>query len=206
MPDALISKQIGHFNKEGYIAPLRISDEKEILVLREYFDDLLQRTLAMGRDSYCISSFHLEYGGVYDILCNRRVVALVSDSLGESIVGWGSHFFCKIQGDGKVVVWHQDASYWPLTPSRTITVWLAIDDVDTTNACVRFSAGSHLNSHLIWRPSASEKHNILNQTVENAEQYGLRLIIALRQVKYPSIVIYSCTAPRQTNLIVAVAV
>ena len=172
VPTALTSKQISHFNEQGYIAPLRIFDEKEVTGLREYFDDLLQRTLAMGRDSYSISSAHLEYGGVYDILCNRRIVALVSDLLGESIVGWGSHFFCKMPGDGKSVAWHQDASYWPLTPSRTITVWLAIDDADTTNACMRFLAGSHHHGHLTWRPSAPEEHNILNQTVENAERYG----------------------------------
>ena len=172
VPAALTSEQIGHFNEQGYIAPLRIFDEMEITGLREYFDDLLERTLAIGRDSYSISSAHLEYGGVYDILCDPRIVGLVSDLLGENIVGWGSHFFCKMPGDGKAVAWHQDASYWPLTPSRTVTVWLAIDEADTTNACMRFLAGSHHHGHITWRSSTPEEHNILNQTVENAEQYG----------------------------------
>ena len=36
--------------------------------------------------------------------------------------------------DGKAVAWHQDASYWPLSPSKTVTVWLAIDDADVDNA------------------------------------------------------------------------
>ena len=32
--------------------------------------------------------------------------------------------------DVRQVAWHQDASYWPFTPARTVTAWLAIDDAD----------------------------------------------------------------------------
>jgi ectoine hydroxylase-related dioxygenase (phytanoyl-CoA dioxygenase family) len=56
-------------------------------------------------------------------------------------------------GDGKAVAWHQDASYWPLSPSRAVTVWLAIDDATVDNAAMRFLAGSHHHGHLTFRPS-----------------------------------------------------
>ncbi len=46
------------------------------------------------------------------------------------MIGWGSHFFCKMPNDGKTVAWHQDSSYWPLTPTKAVTVWLAVDDAD----------------------------------------------------------------------------
>ena len=74
--------------------------------------------------------------------------------------------------DGKQVSWHQDASYWPLTPSKTATVWLAIDDADEENACMRFLAGSHKFGHLTYTLSEEDENNVLNQTVTNAEQYG----------------------------------
>jgi non-haem Fe2+, alpha-ketoglutarate-dependent halogenase len=96
----------------------------------------------------------------------------VKDILGENVVAWGSHFFCKMPGDGKRVAWHQDASYWPLTPSKAVTVWLAIDDADIENACMRFIKGSHWSGHLTYRPSNPAEHNVLNQTVDNAEQFG----------------------------------
>jgi len=133
---------------------------------------LLAKVMAEGGDSYSISSAHLKYGRVWDILTNQVIVAHVKDLLGDNVVGWGSHFFCKMPGDGKAVAWHQDASYWPLTPSKAVTVWLAIDDADTENACMRFIAGSHHHGHLTYRPSGSHEHNVLNQTIENAEQYG----------------------------------
>ena len=87
--------------------------------IRRYFDQLLERTLAEGGDSYSISTAHLRYGRVYDLLAHPRIVSYVTDLLGENLVGWGSHFFCKMPGDGKRVSWHQDASYWPLTPSKS---------------------------------------------------------------------------------------
>jgi len=168
----LSTAQITQFNERGYIAPIRVFNKEQIIGIRDYFDNLLERTIASGGNSYSISSAHLEHGHVYDILSNTRIVAVVKDLLGENIVGWGSHFFCKMPGDGKAVAWHQDASYWPLTPSRTVTVWVAIDDADRKNACMRFLTGSHHHGHLTWRPSTPEEHNVLNQTVENAEQYG----------------------------------
>ena len=74
--------------------------------------------------------------------------------------------------DGKTVAWHQDASYWPLSPSKAATVWLAIDDADIENACMKFVAGSHHFGHMTYRESDSAEHNVLNQSIDNAEQYG----------------------------------
>jgi len=171
-PRILSREQIDRFNREGYIAGLTAYRPAEIVDIRAYFDRLLAKVMAAGGDSYSISSAHLKYGRVWDILTHPAIVAHVKDLLGENVVGWGSHFFCKLPGDGKSVAWHQDASYWPLTPSKAVTVWLAIDDADTENACMRFIAGSHHHGHLTFRPSSTDEHNVLNQTIENAEQYG----------------------------------
>lgn len=171
-PKTLSRSQIDQFNREGYIKGIRVYSPEEIDAIRTYFDGLLARVIAAGGDSYSISTAHLKYGPVWDILTNPRIVACVKDLLGENVIAWGSHFFCKMPRDGKAVAWHQDASYWPLTPSKAVTVWLAIDDADVENACMRFIAGSHHSGHLTFRPSDSSEHNVLNQTIENAEQYG----------------------------------
>jgi non-haem Fe2+, alpha-ketoglutarate-dependent halogenase len=171
-PRVLSSGQVEQFNRLGYIAGLRMFDNDEIAGIRRYFDGLLARVMAAGGDSYSISTAHLKYGPVWDILTHPRIVAHVKDILGEDVVAWGSHFFCKMPRDGKAVAWHQDASYWPLTPSKAVTVWLAIDDADVENACMRFIAGSHHHGHLTFRPSDPSEHNVLNQTIENPEQFG----------------------------------
>lgn len=171
-PDVLTKEQIEQFNQNGYLAPLNIFNASEIQDIRSYFDQLLEQVLQSGGDSYSISSAHMRYGPVYDIATNPRIIDLVGDLLGENVIAWGSHFFCKMPGDGKAVAWHQDASYWPLSPSKAVTVWLAIDDADEENACMKFVSGSHHFGHMTYRPSASSDHNVLNQTIDNAEQYG----------------------------------
>jgi non-heme Fe2+,alpha-ketoglutarate-dependent halogenase len=171
-PKVMTREQVEAFNRDGFVRPFRVYSPEEIADIRAYFDRLLAQYVAEGKDSYSISSAHLRHGRVYDILTNPRIVALVKDLLGEDVVGWGTHFFCKMPRDGKAVAWHQDASYWPLSPSKAVTVWLAIDDADPENANMRFIAGSHHVGHLTFRPSDPSEHNVLNQTIENAEQYG----------------------------------
>ena len=171
-PVCLTSSQVRDFNRQGFVRPISVFTEKETVSIRSYFDNLLAKVMASGEDSYSISTAHLKYGRVYDLLNTPKIVACVRDLLGENLIGWGAHFFCKMPRDGKRVSWHQDASYWPLSPTKTATVWLAIDDAGTENACMRFLSGSHLHGHLTFRPSRPEEHNVLNQTVEDVDQYG----------------------------------
>ena len=171
-PRTLTCDQIAAFNRDGYLKPLPIFDAVEISSIRAYFDGLLARTIAAGGDSYSISTAHLRYGRVYDLLRHPRIVAYVSDLLGEDVIGWGSHFFCKMPKDGKRVSWHQDASYWPLTPSKTVTVWLAIDDASVENACMRYIPGTHVLGHLTYTLGEDDDTNVLDQTVVGADRFG----------------------------------
>jgi hypothetical protein len=179
-PKTLTPDQVSAFNENGYLKGIRIFNEDEIAEIRRYFDDLLARTLAGGGNSYSISTAHLRYGRVYDILTHPRIVACVKDLLGENTIAWGSHFFCKMPGDGKRVSWHQDSSYWPLTPSMAVTAWLAIDDADVENACMRYIPGSHRLGHLTYTLSENDEANVLNQTVAGAEDLGEPIDVELK--------------------------
>ena len=179
-PRFLTPEQIARFNRDGYLKPFRIFDDAEIAELRGYFDRLLAKYVAEGKDSYSISSAHLRHGRVWDVLTHPRVVRIVADLLGPSVIAWGSHFFCKMPGDGKTVSWHQDSSYWPLTPSKAVTVWLAIDDADPGNANMRFIPGTHVLGHLTYKLSETDPSNVLNQTVPEVEKYGAPVDVQLK--------------------------
>lgn len=175
-PKALSTAQVESYNTDGFIRPLSAFSSDEITDIREYFDDLLAKAIADGGNSYSISTAHMKHGRVYDLLTNPTLVGYVADILGDDVVAWGSHFFCKMPGDGKEVAWHQDASYWPLSPSKAVTVWLAIDDADLENGCMKFIAGSQNFGHVTYRKSNPDEHSVLGQTVENPEQYG-RIVV-----------------------------
>jgi ectoine hydroxylase-related dioxygenase (phytanoyl-CoA dioxygenase family) len=171
-PATLSLDQVEQFNRLGYVSGIRVFDSSEIAVHRAYFDDLLRRVIEAGGDAYSISTAHLRYGPVYDLLTHPRIVACVADLLGPNVIGWGSHYFCKLPRDEKAVDWHQDASYWPLTPTKTVTVWLAIDDCDLENGCMQFVAGSQRLGHLLHDTGEGSDQTVLGRGIKGIERYG----------------------------------
>jgi len=171
-PCRLTQAQVDHYNQKGYITGLDVFDTDEIARIRRYFDDLLEKALTEGWNSYEIVNWHKHCRGVYDLVTESRILDIVGDLLGETLILRHSHLFAKLPGDGKRVSWHQDASYWPLSPSKVVSAWLAIDDVTLGNAPLCVIPGSHLNAQVGFRESEGNEHNVLNQTVDDPARYG----------------------------------
>lgn len=171
-PRVLTPEQVAFYNTHGYVAPFRAYTPAEAARNRAYFDDLLAKVQAARKDldAYSINGYHVCCAGLHDIVTHPVILDHVQDLIGPDIVCWGSHFFCKVAHDPRKVAWHQDASYWPLTPARTVTVWLAIDDADQENAAMMFLPGTHTRGHLKWRQVSGPA--VLNQEIEDIAQFG----------------------------------
>src|SRR5437868_2648999 len=179
-PRVLTPEQIEAFNRDGYLLPFKIYDDEGARRNREYFDSLLAqlKSLNDGRDTYSINGYHTHCRGIYDMVMNRQILDLVEDLIGPDIICWGTHFFCKMPHDPKCVPWHQDASYWPFTPARTVTCWLAIDDSSLENACMSVLPGTHRMGHLSWKQT--DRAAVLHQEIESIERFGKSAPIELR--------------------------
>ena len=171
-PRTLSREQIAHYNDKGYVYPIDIFSATEIAEIRRYFDGLLESALAAGWNSYEMTNWHKHCRGVWDIVTEGRILDYIEDLLGETVILRHSHFFAKLPGDGKRVSWHQDASYWPLSPSKVVSAWLAIDDVDVGNGALHVIPGSHRDAQIAFADSAPEENNVLQQTVPDAEAHG----------------------------------
>ena len=178
-PRFLSPSQIEKYNEQGYLMPFDGLSYSEISDLRNFFDRILAEALAQGKNSYSISTAHLKFGLVHDLMRHPAILAPVKDLLGKDLVAWGAHFFCKMPMDGKRVPWHQDCPYWPLTPTRTATVWLAIDDATPENANMRFIGGSHLNGVIDYEMSVSPDL-VLSREVKNESRFGQLVDVALK--------------------------
>ena len=64
--------------------------------------------------------------------------------LGESAEAHGAEWFNKPPGTDHATPPHQDNYYFCFAPPRVLTMWLALDDIDAENGCLRYIAGSHL--------------------------------------------------------------
>ncbi len=171
-PKVLTPAQIQQYNELGYILPLDVFSGAELEAHRAAFNDLMQRASAKGWDNYSINGWQTYCTEIYDLVMTPRILDYVQDLLGENLICWATHYFAKMPGDGKRVSFHQDASYWPLTPSKTVTVWLAIDDTDIENGAMTVIPRSHLHGQIMFERSAAEENNVLNQSVRTPESYG----------------------------------
>ncbi len=177
---SLRPEQVEAFNTQGIIGPFAVYDASQALANRTAFDALLASFRAQGKDSYAINGFHDRCATIWDLATNPRILDLVEDLIGPDIVAWGTHFFCKMPGDGKTVGWHQDATYWPLTPTRTVTAWIAIDDSDLSNGGMQVVPGSHRHGPLPVVRSPPETNNLLWEQVVGWEHLGKPACIPLR--------------------------
>jgi hypothetical protein len=167
-PETLTRDEIERYNELGYLMPFDGLDPAEVGELRAFFDGVLGAFLELGRDSYSINSAHLRFARIHDLMRHPRLLGPVADLIGPDVVAWGAHFFCKMPHDGRAVPWHQDCAYWPLSPSRTVTLWLAIDDADPGNANMRFVPRSHRHG-LIGYEESRDASDVLGLVVAEAE-------------------------------------
>ncbi len=176
----LTAAQIEGFNADGYLRPLDALSGAEVAAARRYFDYLLARVRALkdGRNAYTLDGYHNRCRGIWDMARHPTVLDCVEDLLGPDFVCWSSHYFCKLPGDAKRIPWHQDATYWPVRPTETVTVWLAVDDVAEDNAPMCFIRGSHRLGRVDWR--RAEGDVVLYQEVADADERGERVANTLR--------------------------
>ncbi len=171
-PKKLSDEQIQFFNEKGYIKGFEIFNKEDADENRKNFDRILEKFLNTGKGSYAIDRYQDRIKEIWDLANNSKIVSYVTDLLGSNVVCWATHYFCKLPGDDKGVAWHQDCTYWPVTPSKTITVWLAIDDADIENGCMQFIPGSHVHGLIEPRKSIESEKNVLSLTVDDPEKYG----------------------------------
>ncbi|MEM1360811.1 MAG: phytanoyl-CoA dioxygenase family protein [Pseudomonadota bacterium] len=172
----LTDAQIDQYNRLGFVQPFTIFSNQEIARIRAYFDRLMADLGPQG--AYGINCYQARMSGIWDIATNPRILDHVQDIIGENIICWASAILSKAPGDPKRVPWHQDASFWQLSPARTVTVWLAIDDVDDQNAAMRFIPASHDKG--VVKTSAAGEKSVFHKGIAQAERLGVPVTNALR--------------------------
>ena len=127
--------------------------------MRDALDDLIRRNPGVRPEK--LVSAHIEgdngegvrgSAAFLELARDPEIVELVSGVIGDDVILWGCHVFCKPPVDGYETPWHQDGHYWPIRPLATCTVWVALEESKVENGCLRVVPGSHsaraLHEHL----------------------------------------------------------
>ena len=84
----------------------------------------------------------------------ERFSNLASFLLSDDVVPTGSQWFNKPARVGGITPPHQDGFYFMLEPNEAVTLWIALDDIDEQNGCIRYVRGSQKLGMRPHRPSA----------------------------------------------------
>lgn len=83
---------------------------------------------------------------VRNFVCARRFAGIAARLMGASGVRlYHDQALIKEPG-GKPTPWHQDTYYWPLDTDQTVTMWLALVDIQQSMGSMSFVNGSHRNA------------------------------------------------------------
>jgi phytanoyl-CoA hydroxylase len=92
---------------------------------------------------------------------NPRLVALLRELMGVEPLLFSDEIFMKPPRFGSAKPYHQDNIYLKCTPAdHVINGWIALDDVDAENGCLRYIDGSHKEGLLPHDPVPGEPHNL----------------------------------------------
>ena len=159
------------YEGDGFVAGLDVFSREEMESYRRQFDDL-EGYLGKEQCQTGIQDGHLQEEFIWKLATDARVLNSVAETMGEDILLLGSHFFCKYPDPRATyyVAWHQDVTYWGLQPPVAHTAWVAIDDSNIGNGCMRVLRGSHTDS-ILTNGTADREGNLLsiNQSIPDTE-------------------------------------
>ena len=153
------AEEIAHYNAEGFVVPAYRLPQARVTQMREALDALIRDNPGVRPEKLVSAHVEGDNGeGVrgsrsfLDLAMDPEIVELVSGAIGEDVILWGCHVFCKPPSEGFETPWHQDGHYWPIRPLANCTVWVALEESSIENGCLRVIPRSHegkvLHEHL----------------------------------------------------------
>ena len=162
----LSKKQIKEYHHDGYIIPNFQMPEQDLLEIEKLHEELIKNHPKYL--NYCPAI--LEYDERFLKFCfNIKILDCVEQLIGKNFALWNSSFFAKPALNGFATPWHQDGQYWPIRPLATCTVWLAIDDANEENGCLKIIKGSHKDKKLKQHNYNENKNLTLHQELIETE-------------------------------------
>ncbi|ELV2783874.1 chlorinating enzyme [Enterobacter cloacae] len=190
----LSEEELANFHKNGYIGPITIYSPEEMAeiwsTVRRQLPD--RSSAAYPSDSYGaatnISNYdrHLDINKLSQHVTNPKIVAPVSDILGDDVLCWRTEFFPKYPGD-EGTDWHQADTFanasgkpqilWPGETEDqfgkgTLTVWTAFTDSTIENGCLEIMPGTHHKMNYDEKKSMQYQSDIINNIEKEGKSRG----------------------------------
>jgi ectoine hydroxylase-related dioxygenase (phytanoyl-CoA dioxygenase family) len=181
----LHESEIARYQAEGWVVPRFRLPPARVVSMVEALETLLRANPGVRPEKLVSAHIEGDNGeGVrgsrafLDLARDPEIVELVSGVLGEDVILWGCHVFCKPAVEGYETPWHQDGHYWPIRPLANCTVWVALEPSTRENGCLRVIPRSHAERRLHEHLHEERTDLTLNQRMAEVDE-GAALDIEL---------------------------
>jgi len=168
----LTKNEIRSYTRNGFVVPKFRLNNSDLEKLQNATLELMQTYPHIPTEG--LVSPHIFYTGsnrpdihskFLEICKLTPLLDIVDQLIGRDIIVWGSRIFSKAPQTGRATPWHQDGEYWPIRPLATATVWIAIDESNEDNGCLKILTGSNRAKTLLPHQSLSGKGAALDKEI-----------------------------------------
>jgi hypothetical protein len=173
--------EVAHYRREGWVVPRFRLPAARMAAMVDALETLLRQNPGVRPEK--LVSAHIEGDATgdngegvrgsrafLDLARDPEIVELVSGVLGEDVILWGCHVFCKPAVEGYETPWHQDGHYWPIRPLATCTAWVALEPSTVENGCLRVIPRSHAGRRLHEHLHEDRTDLTLNQRMADVDE------------------------------------
>lgn len=176
--------EVAHYRREGWVVPRFRLPPSRVAAMVEALESLLRQNPGVRPEKLVSAHIEGDNGeGVrgsrafLDLARDPEIVELVSGVLGEDVILWGCHVFCKPAVEGYETPWHQDGHYWPIRPLATCTAWVALEPSTVENGCLRVIPRSHAERRLHEHLHEERTDLTLNQRMAHVDEAAAHDIV-----------------------------
>ena len=141
----LNKQQVEFYKKNGYVIPNFQLSESIVNEISDHCDRLLSKYPEFKNSCPNVLKYDV---GFLNFARIPNILDMVEQLIGPNFALWNSSLFAKPSKSGLETPWHQDGEFWPIRPLATCTVWIAVDEANKENGCLRVIKGSHKNQKL----------------------------------------------------------
>ena len=167
MPLSIVQKR--SFRRNGFLVLPDFSPPAEVMVIRQVLEGLFSRQIGRSEGDlldFAAVEFDPARPVMPQLLRPVRYAAELAETafrtraqlvarhlLGPDAAFQFDHAIVKPPRDGCATPWHQDIAFHPPEDRhRNLTIWMALQDVDERNGCLRYLPGSHRGRLYSHRP------------------------------------------------------